>query len=50
MGIVANSSVLTKLSFVIKNLKNSGFVSQSEAAFIVSSQPIESGNVNINFS
>ena len=53
MVIAANSSVLTYLSFVIKNFEKFALcksVSQSEATFIVYSEPIEGGHVKISFS
>ena len=53
MVIAANSLVLTYLSFVIKNFEKFALcksVSQSEATFIVYSEPIEGGHVKISFS
>ena len=48
MGIAANLSVLTQLSFVIKNLKNSCFANLLASRKSYSS-PIESGHVKIKF-
>ena len=53
MAIAANSSVLTYLSFVIKNFEKFVLrksVSQLEATFIVYSEPIKGGHVKISFS
>ena len=50
---MANSLVLTKLSFVIKNLKNTQLcksIRQSEVTLVVYSDPIESRHVKTNFS